>query len=91
MELSKEETMGYTDPQAFEALSKDCFNLQEEVKRLNLQIGALKAVAEAAKEALGCCDYGCDKLTGCDHKNCCSLDAKVIEALHAAGYTDKRA
>jgi hypothetical protein len=62
---------------------------EECVTCLKLQVRALQAVAEAAKSALGCCDYGCEKFDGCDHKNCCSNDAKVIEALRAAGYTEK--
>lgn len=55
----------------------------------NLQVHALKAVAEAALNALGCCDYGCEKFSGCGHENCCPLDAKVIDALRAAGFTEK--
>jgi hypothetical protein len=63
--------------------------LTRDLIKSDLQVRALQNVAEAAKSALGCCDYGCEKFQGCDHKNCCGHDAEVIQALCAAGYTDK--
>lgn len=64
--------------------------LRAEIEKLKTRAIGLQKVAEAALEALGCCDYGCEEFSGCDHKNCCPNDAMVIEALKAAGYSEKK-